>query len=151
MWARQAADTEDLVQDTVFHTLRHLPRLEADRDGALQAYLRQAVMNRIRNELRRASRHPPSVPIDEQIPAGLLSPLDQAIGTQTVERYEAALGRLSAGDREAVVGRLELGYSFQELATALGKPSADAARVAVNRALVRLAALMAETTTLEPR
>ena len=144
-WARDAADTEDLVQDTVFHTLQRLPQFEAARDGALQAYLRQAVMNRIRNELRRASRHPERVPLDEDKPVRALSPLEEAIGSETVERYESALARLPAGEREAIIGRLELGYSFQELAAALGKPSADAARVAVNRALVRLALFMTAT------
>lgn len=151
IWARDASDTEDLVQETVFHTLKHIPQLEAERDGALQAYLRQAVMNRIRNELRRASRHPQRVTIEDEVPAPSMSPLDDAIGSETVERYEAALTRLSKGDREAVIGRLELGYSFQELANALGKPSADAARVAVNRALVRLAAFMLQTNTVPPQ
>jgi DNA-directed RNA polymerase specialized sigma24 family protein len=32
-----------------------------------------------------------------------------------------------------------LGYSYEELADALGKPTADAARKAARRALVRLA------------
>jgi RNA polymerase sigma-70 factor, ECF subfamily len=144
-WARDGSDTEDLVQDTVFHTLQNLPRFEAEREGALQAYLRQAIMNRIRSELQRASRHPRPVPLPEEMAARSLSPLEEAIGSQTVDRYEAGLARLSPGDREAVIGRLELGYSFQELAGALGKPTADAARVAVNRALVRLATLMSQS------
>ncbi len=55
-WARDLSDTEDLVQDTVVRTLRHIDGFHAQREGALQAYLRQAVMNRIRDELRRASR-----------------------------------------------------------------------------------------------
>jgi RNA polymerase sigma-70 factor (ECF subfamily) len=67
------------------------------------------------------------------------SPLEQAIGRQGVERYERALQHLSAGDREAIVGRLELGYSYEELAEALGKPSAEAARKAAQRALLKLA------------
>jgi DNA-directed RNA polymerase specialized sigma24 family protein len=32
-----------------------------------------------------------------------------------------------------------MGYSYQELAVMFGKPSADAARVSVSRALMRLA------------
>jgi RNA polymerase sigma-70 factor (ECF subfamily) len=66
------------------------------------------------------------------------SPLDIAIGRQGVERYEAALARLRPGDREAIVGRLEMQYDYQELAMILGKPNANAARVAVTRALARL-------------
>ena len=67
------------------------------------------------------------------------SPLDQVIGLENTERYEAAMLRLRDADREAIVARVELRYSYQELAVALGKPSPDAARVAVARAVYRLA------------
>ena len=56
-----------------------------------------------------------------------------------MRRYEAALARLRPDDREAIVARLELQYSYDELAVALGKPTANAARVAVLRAMSRLA------------
>ena len=59
--------------------------------------------------------------------------------SEAVERYEAALARLRAEEREAIVARIEMGGSYQEVAQALGKPSADAARMAVSRALLRLA------------
>jgi RNA polymerase sigma-70 factor (ECF subfamily) len=67
------------------------------------------------------------------------SPLEAAIGAQTLERYEAALTRLTEEDREAVVTRVEFGLSYAEVAEALGKPSADAARMTVVRALLKLA------------
>ena len=51
----------------------------------------------------------------------------------------AALGRLRPEDREAIVARVEMDFSYEEVAQALGKPSAGAARVAISRALVRLA------------
>ena len=59
-------------------------------------------------------------------------------GAQNVGFYEAALGRLRSSDREAIVGRIEMQYSYEELATVLNKPTANAARVAVARALKRL-------------
>jgi RNA polymerase sigma-70 factor (ECF subfamily) len=58
------------------------------------------------------------------------------------ERYEAALASLSDDDREAIVARVELGGTYEEVAAALGKPTADAARMAVGRALLRLAEAM---------
>ena len=67
------------------------------------------------------------------------SPLEAAIGREEVARYEAALARLRPEDREAIVARIEMGYDYVELAEALGKPSPDAARKAVQRAVVRLA------------
>ena len=47
--------------------------------------------------------------------------------------------RLDAETREAVIARIEMGCSYAEVAELMGKPSADAARMTVSRALVRLA------------
>ena len=67
------------------------------------------------------------------------SPLEAAIGQEAVARYEAALARLRPEDRAAVVARIEMTGTYQDVAVALGKPSPDAARMAVSRALLRLA------------
>jgi RNA polymerase sigma-70 factor (ECF subfamily) len=141
-WARDVADTEDLVQDTVMKSLQRLDSFEYRHDGALQAYLRQAVMNRIRDECRRVARRPRASPLDEQAPDDGLSPLEAAIGREAVETYEAALQTLREGDRQAIVGRIEMGYRYEELALMLGSPSPDAVRVSVSRALLRLAKAM---------
>ena len=138
--ARGAADTQDLVQETVLQTFRRLGAFEPRREGALQAYLRQAVMNRIRDEVRRFERRPVSEDLDTNTLDARPSPLEEAIGTEQTERYERALSRLRPEDREAIVARVEMGYSYEELAEALGKPTADAARKAAQRAMVRLAA-----------
>lgn len=108
-------------------------------DAALQAYLRQAVMNRIRNEIRRSIRHPAASPLDSAAADAGLSPLEQLIGKQAVEAYDQALAALAPDEREAVIGRVELGLSYAELAAGTGRPSADAARMAVARALLKLA------------
>lgn len=145
-WARDVADTDDLVQDTLARTFRTIGVFEPRRVGALQAYLRQAVLNRIRNELRRANRHPhaPDLEDIEGIEVdGAESPLEQAIGREALARYERALQRLTADDREAIIARVEMGYSYDEMAAALGKPTAEAARKAAGRALARLAQEMA--------
>lgn len=136
--ARGALDTQDLVQDTVVNSLRRLDRFDSRHEGALQAYLRQAVLNRIRDEARRFTRRPPAAELTDSFESEAASPLDIAIGREGVARYEAALQRLRSGDREAIIGRLELQYDYQELAVILGKPNANAARVAVTRAIARL-------------
>ena len=141
-WARDMADTQDLVQEAVVQTFRKIEGFEWRGDGALQAYLRQAILNRIRDELRRAGRRPANAALDSQSPDVAPSPLEEAIGAQALERYETALQRLRAEDREAIISRIELGCTHEQLASVLGKPSANAARMAVERALVRLAAQM---------
>jgi len=138
-WARDLADTDDLVQNTLIQTFKRIDGFEPHRVGALQAYLRQAVLNSIRDELRRKGRRPEITDLDgcEVDLAG--SPLDQAIGREAVDRYEAALDRLKPEEREAIIARVEMGYSYEELAEVLGKATPDAARKAAQRALVRLA------------
>jgi len=143
-WARDVMDTGDLVQETLLGTIRNLGHFQPQRDGALQAYLRQAVVNRIRDEVRRAQRRKPATDLDSGEPDRRPSPLEESIGLETLERYEAALESLPAIDREGIVARVELGQSWERVAEALGKPSPDAARNAVSRALKKLAREMAK-------
>ncbi len=139
---RDLCDTEDLVQDTVVRTLRILPAFEIRHDAGLQAYLRQALWNRLREEIRRSGRRGPSESLDESLAATDSSPLERAIGLQAIERYEAALQKLEDDERSAVIGRLELGYSYPELALLLGRNTPDAARKLVERAIPRIVTWM---------
>jgi len=140
-WARDLSDTDDMVQDTLFRTARQLDRFEPRRDGALQAYLRSAVMNRIRDEIRRKRRTPAVESLESSAAAPLddRSPLEDAIGQELLQKYDNALERLEPEARDAVIARIELGCSYAEIAETFGKPSPDAARMTVSRALVRLA------------
>jgi RNA polymerase sigma-70 factor (ECF subfamily) len=138
-WTRDVRDTDDVVQETLVQTLKHLGSFEPRHEGALQAYLRQALVNRVRDEVRRVGRHAVPDAIVDDHPDAAASPLEEAIGKEALERYEAALHRLRAEEREVIIARVELGQSYQQIAAGHGKASADAARMAVSRALVRLA------------
>jgi RNA polymerase sigma-70 factor (ECF subfamily) len=142
MSSRGMVETADLVQDTAIAALRRIDNLELRHQGALQAYLRQAVMNRIRDLIRRDRIRPSQTELPEHLYDGGASPLDLLIGSENVARYEAAVQKLQLRDREAIVGRVELQYSYEELAVVLNKPTANAARVAVTRAMKRLVDLM---------
>jgi RNA polymerase sigma-70 factor (ECF subfamily) len=137
-WARDVADTSDLVQESVLKTFKRIESFEPRGEGALQAYLRQALINRLRNQLRRILTRPQQTELESAMPDAAASPLEQAIGRQTLEKYESALDRLSSQDRDAIVSRIEFGMSYAEVAAALGKPSAEAARKTVVRAIERL-------------
>lgn len=140
-WTRDLRDTEDLVQETIAQTLRRIDQFEPRHEGALQAYLRQALVNRVRDEVRRSSRHPAAAALEEsdRFADPAASPLEEAIGTEALERYEAAMQRLKPEEREVIIARVEMQQSYAQIAAAHGKASADAARMAVTRALVRLA------------
>jgi RNA polymerase sigma-70 factor (ECF subfamily) len=144
-WARSLAETQDLVQDAVIRAIPHLKHFEARHPGALQAYLRQAIANHIRDEIRKVNSRPP---IGGDLPEGKVdpgpSPLERAIGRERLDRYDAALAKLRPVEREAIVARLELQQSYEEVALALGKPSADAARMLVARAVKNLIRAMDE-------
>jgi RNA polymerase sigma-70 factor (ECF subfamily) len=138
--ARALAETDDLVQITLIQALRHVERFEPRREGAFLAYLRQILLNAVRQEARGAARRPSGQPLSEIVvdPA----PVVEAVGRETMQAYEDALQRLPAQQREAVILRVEFGYSHREIAQAIGSPSANAARMTVSRALVRIAEIM---------
>lgn len=137
--ARDLVDTEDLIQDTLVKTLRNVGSFVPRHDGALSAYLREALSNRLKDEVRRVRNRPQRDPLRDDRAGGEPSPLEQALGAEALQRYESALGRLADEDRELVLARIEMGMTYEQVARAMNKPTPDAARMAVGRALVRLA------------
>jgi len=136
--ARGKLDTGDLVQETVLHLLRRLDTFEPRHVGAMQAYLRQSVMNLIRDEVRRIGRHPAPSELPPDMPSDLRSPYEEAVRVEDVYRYHVGLGKLPSRDRELVVARIEAQWTYDEIGNRFGMPSSDAARMAVTRALKRL-------------
>src|SRR5205814_1012880 len=136
--ARDLRDTDDLVQDSLISALRHVNDFDARGEGAFLAYLRQIVLNAIRDGLRRAAVRPRPTTMDEELADPTPSVLEQAIGRDLVARFESALARLAPEQREAIILRVEFRYSHQEIAEALGKGSANTARMTVARAMVAL-------------
>lgn len=144
--ARGSLDTGDLVQEAALHAVQRLDVFEPRHVGAMQAYLRQSVINRIRDEVRRIGRHPAASALPEEHPGDGTSPLEAAIQSESYERYRQALGQLKARDREMVVARVEVQWSLSEIAQRFGMTTVDAARMAVTRALKRLSAHMTPRT-----
>ena len=136
--ARGSLDTGDLVQETVLHVLRRLDTFEPRHVGAMQAYLRQSVINRIRDEVRRIGRHPTPAELPEDLASEMPSPLEEAVRAEAYERYRAVLVQLSPRDREMVVARIEAQWNLGEIAQRFNMRTVDGARMAVTRALRRL-------------
>jgi RNA polymerase sigma factor (sigma-70 family) len=139
--ARSDADTEDVVQDVFLRTLRRIARFEHRTVGGLQAYLRRAVVNRIRDLIRGAKRHGTAIEADSHLRDWSPSPLEAAIMREQLDRFLEALGTLKPADRQVIVWRIELGYTADEIAAKLGKSKA-AAGMTVTRAMTRLAKAM---------
>ena len=142
-YARDLKETDDLVLEMLEGTLRELPRLEPQGSGALLGYLREEVLSSVREKIRRVSRRPPATESTSRPEAHEASPVEQLTASETLDGYEKALARLKPADREAVIARLEFGLSYGETARHLGETTPDAARIAVGRALIRLASEIA--------
>jgi RNA polymerase sigma-70 factor, ECF subfamily len=133
---RSMLDTGDVVQEAILATLRHLDKIEIRTENAFEIYVRRAIRNRIIDIYRRPKRI--RQPLDEGLPARDPSALDRVIGDEARERYEAATEELSESDCHLIVMHTELGMSNSQIAEEIGK-SADATRMALTRALKRLA------------
>ena len=133
--ARGAVETEDLVQETLLAVHRKMDTIEAAHPGAFWLYLRRTIQRRLANAGRDATRRP-SADVDAE-KLDLPSDADPDLFD-----YERALAKLSDEQRAIVILRLEFGLSHQESATALGLPSADAARMRTARAVATLAEYM---------
>src|SRR6186713_2797041 len=140
--ARGHLDTGDLVQDAAMHAIAKLDTFEPRHVGAMQAYLRQSVINRIRDEMRRFTRRPANVELHEDFASEQPSPLEHAIHEEAYARYRTALDSLKPRERELVIARVEAQWTTAEVAEHFEFNSVDGARMAVNRAIQRLAAAM---------
>jgi RNA polymerase sigma-70 factor (ECF subfamily) len=140
--ARGHLDTGDLVQDAAMNAIARLDTFEPRHVGAMQAYLRQSVINRIRDEMRRFVRRPVNVELPVDLSSDAPSPEEQAIHEQTYARYRAAMNGLKPRERELVIARVEAQWTTPEIAEHFGFTTPDGARMAVNRAMQRLAVEM---------
>lgn len=142
--ARDLTETDDIVQIALARSLSRLDAFESRGPGAFAGYLRQILLNCIRDEYRRAQRLPDSEPLPAELIEAGPSVVERTLGVEVLSAYERALEGLTGGQRDALILRIEFGFTFPEIAEALGKPTPNAARMLVMRALVRVTELMDE-------
>jgi RNA polymerase sigma-70 factor, ECF subfamily len=142
MNARSLLDTSDLVQETLLRAVGNLGSIEARGPGGFEAYVRHAVLNRIRDQVRWARRRSGSEEASESLVDPTPSPLEEAIGADVVQQFETGMAQLTEEEQQLLHLRIELDMSYDEIATLMGRPSADAARMAIQRSLHRLAYAM---------
>jgi RNA polymerase sigma-70 factor, ECF subfamily len=135
---RGTISADDLVQDALIKGFKRLHCFEFRRKGAWVAYLQKSICHRIVDELRKIHRRPVLASLTDHVPASH-SPLEQLIERENRERFSKALARLDHRNRQLIVLRVERQVGFTEIAARMGIPTTHAARVAVKRALVRLA------------
>ena len=140
---RDLNDTDDLVQVTLVKALSRLGEFESAGPGAFLAYLRMALLNQVRDEIRRHQRRPEHAEIDSELAeSDHVGVVDQLIGSERMQAYEQALAALPKRQQGLIVMRVEFGMSYPEIAVEVGS-SADAVRVMVARAIVQLSRKLA--------
>ena len=118
-------------------TLRRIERFQHRTVGGLQAYLRHAVVNRVRDLIRGSRRRDwPSMSSPCATGSRLRSKRRSCSSNST--GFWTLCARLRPADRQVIVWRIELGYTADEIAPKLGKSKA-AAGMTVSRAMARLA------------
>jgi RNA polymerase sigma-70 factor (ECF subfamily) len=137
-YPRGMVDAQDLLQEALVRALPRLPSFRPDREGALQAFLRQTMENLAIDEWRRFKRRGLVGEVSEDYSSGAPSALDLVIRAQVLRRYRAAMRRLPTADQMLLEERLGRRKSFAQIAHVTGRPSANAARVAVTRAVAKL-------------
>lgn len=136
---RPQQDTGDLLQSAWLGVLDRLDAVRSEAPGDFFAYLRGALVNGLREALRRDGRSPVQAPGGAADAAELAVLPAQDVDLDDWLAYEQSLQRLSPEHRGLVLMRFEFGMSFVEIAEELGE-SVDGVRMKLNRAVARMAA-----------
>jgi len=156
---RARESVSDLVQSVCLEVLQHADRFQFGGEAGFKHWLYTTALRRILNRhdywtTQRRDVHrerPLQAGRDDGSAASLAlcyrrfsSPSQKAMGREQLQRMEEAFDRLAEADREIITLSRLAGLNGAALAEALGR-SEGASRVALHRALARLAALLDET------
>ncbi len=152
---RNRIDPSDIVQQTLLEAHAKADQFEGG-DSALAAWLRQALVNNLRDAwraLRKGKRdiareqalpealEQSSVRLEGMLAAAQSSPSQQAVRNEDLLRLANALTRLPDAQREAIVLHHLQGCSLAETARSLGRTDASIAGL-LHRGLKELRRLM---------
>ncbi|MBI3818560.1 MAG: sigma-70 family RNA polymerase sigma factor [Planctomycetes bacterium] len=146
---RSVQDTQDAVQEVMMRMLKTLPNYKYRGVGSLWGYIRMIARNYVLEQVRErkhwgaAKGQTGDAPAPET-PAKQASPFTHAEARERFELYEHALSRIPERTRRALLMKLELKLEFADIARECGFSSADAARMAVARAVRQMAQALGE-------
>ena len=113
-----AAEAEDVVQDVFVSFAKSANGFTLR--GNLKAYLTTAVVNRVRDRIRRQRCRSTTRNAEAPIASEARGPEEQLIFTEYAGRLSAALDGLPQEQREAVVLRLKTNMKFKDIAKLQG-------------------------------
>jgi RNA polymerase sigma-70 factor (ECF subfamily) len=123
-YLRNAADAEDVLQETFIKAYRGLPTFDPDRSQNFSGWINRICVNCSLDALRRGGRKE-NMSLESDAAAGLpaqnpeANPERTARNREVRERVELALGRLSPRQRLIFTMRHYDGYTTREIAEAV--------------------------------
>ena len=133
---RALYDVDDIVMRVIEQVDPKLLDFDYRREGALMDYLRKVTRNLLISLSR--VREPEREELSPTLQANEMSPAERAVASDQREAFEKALEILNDRQREAVVMRLEYGFQYDEIAAAVELATANAARMMVERAVLKM-------------
>lgn len=130
-------DVDDIVMHVIERVDPRLTSFEYEREGAFLRYLRVVTRRYVISITR--SKAPATKELDHDIPSPDWNPAEETIRRDQKRAVERALRILTPLQREAVVMRLEYRFSYEEIAKELELPNANAARMLIHRAILKIA------------
>lgn len=146
---RSIQDTQDAVQEVLLRMHRSLAQYQYKGAGSFWGYLRTIARHYVAETVRERKRWGGAQGAPEQaatpdLPAKQPSAHDTAVSRERFAKYERALDRVSPRTRMAFLMKFELKMEYEAIARDCGFKSADAARMAVTRAVRQMAKEMGE-------
>jgi RNA polymerase sigma factor (sigma-70 family) len=139
-FARSVNATDDLVQSTLVRVIKNLRTLRLKNKNSLLSYLRQTLLNQVRDEIRSHVRHP----ADSLTNTETMTQYEEQTQLNDLfedhhrhQAYERARRRLPAKQQRLLIMRIEQGMSYEEIAADLGS-NPGAIRMMIARAVSKL-------------
>ncbi|MGQ0554212.1 MAG: sigma-70 family RNA polymerase sigma factor [Planctomycetota bacterium] len=142
---RGLCESADVVQETLSAALTRIGDLQVSDRGAILRWLTRIAENEMTDLRRRAlsakrdRNREKALDTHFDLPARGDSPSEIAANRELQHRVDAAVASLPAEAREVILLRTYYGSSWEDVAAALGSPSAEAARKLHSRAMIKLA------------
>jgi RNA polymerase sigma-70 factor (ECF subfamily) len=136
--ARGQNETRDVVHICLYKAFHSLDGFVYRHQGSFLGYLHEILRNEVATVNRRWMSRKPNAELDKEQPDPGPGPESEYEERQKLELYEQALATLPARDQELIRMR-EMGLTNAEIADEAGLATPNAARMAVARAIERLA------------
>jgi RNA polymerase sigma-70 factor (ECF subfamily) len=155
-WLRGKIEPSDLVQQTLLKAVTNRDQFRGNGDAELAGWLRQMLINNLRDEIRFLRREKRDVArlvsleasitesfsrLDSLLAASVASPIEQAANYEQLMRLPDALDRLPESQRDSIVKHHLQGLSLAETAERLGRTESSVAGL-LHRGLKKLRKLL---------